>query len=119
MRALVYLTALLLCVVSLPNAQAEEYGRVRAMQQRAAEVAQKKNNYIDRVLTTYGIPHERNGEGAVVRLTMDGRRVAINRIEIIPLLKEGADKKQQVAGHELLFYTPQGMFSLVSELVIR
>lgn len=119
MKITVYLTALLLWVVFLPHAQAEEYGRVRAMQQRAVEVVKKKNNYIDRVLTMYSIPHERNGEGAVVRLTMDGRPVEITKIEIIPFLKKGADNEQQVAGHELLFYTPQGMFSLVSELVIR
>lgn len=119
MRMPWYLPVLLLYFAFLPNVQAEEYGRVRAMQQRADDVIKKKNDFIVRVLTTYAIPHERNEEGAVVRLFRDGQRVEITKIEIIPLLKEGAEKNQQVTAHELLFYTPQGILSLVSELVIK
>lgn len=119
MKVPVYLTALLLCLLFLPSVQAEEYGRIRAMRERAADVIKKKNDFIARVLTSYAIPHERNKEGAVVSLLKDSRYVDVTKIEVIPLLKEGADKNRQVVGHELLFYTPQGVLTLVSELVIR
>lgn len=119
MKIPVFLLVLLLCLTSLPNVQAEEYGKLRAMQQRAVEVIRKKNDFISRVLTSYAIPHERTEEGAVLRITIDGRLVDITKIEIIPLLKEETDKKLRVASHELLFYTPQGILSLESELVVK
>jgi hypothetical protein len=119
MRITWYVPILLLSFLSIPIAQAEESPRGLALQQRATEVIKKKNDFIARVLTTYAIPYERNAEGAVVRLFREGRLVKVMKIEIVPLFKEGADKKQQLTAHELLFYTPEGVLSLVSESVIR
>jgi len=119
MKISIYLLALLLFFASLPSLDAQEYGRFRALEQRAAVVIKQKNDFVSRVLTSYAIPHERNGEGAVVRIFTDGQWLNVTTVEIVPLLKEGADKKQQVIGHELLFYTALGVLDLVSEMTVR
>ena len=45
--------------------------------------------------------------------------INITAIEIVPLLRESADKSRQVIAHELYFYTADGILDLVSELIIR
>lgn len=102
-----------------PIAQAQEYGKIRALQQRAAYVTKQKNDYIIRVLTSYKILHEINEQGVVFRLNMDDKWLDITAIEIVPVLKEAADKRQQVAAHELYFFTADGILDVVSELTIR
>jgi len=113
------LLALVLFFVCLPALHAQEYGKIRALQQRADHVIQLRNDFVARVLTSYGIPHERNPRGVVVRINMDGRWLDVTAVEIVPVLKETADKHQQVAAHELLFYTADGILDLNSELTIR
>jgi hypothetical protein len=108
-----------LFILTLPVAQAQEYGKIRALQQRAAYVTKLKNDFVTRVLTSYKIPHERNTQGVVIRINMDGQWQDVTTIEIVPILKESADKRQQVAAHELYFYTSSGILDLVSELVIK
>ena len=115
----IYLLASMLLLVCLPAVHAEEYGKIRAMQQRAAHVIQQKNDFVARVLTSYGIPHERNAQGVVVRIKMNGQWLDVTAIDIVPVLKEGADKRQQVVAHELFFYTANDILDLVSELTIR
>jgi hypothetical protein len=107
----------LLCF--LPLAQAQEYGKIRALQQRAAYVTKQKNDFIVRVLTSYKILHEINEQGVVIRINMDEKWMDITAIEIVPVLKEAADKRQQVAAHELYFFTANGILDVVSELTIR
>ena len=119
MKICIYLLALIILFVSLPTVYAQEYGRMRAMQQRAATVIKQKNDFVSKVLTSYSIPHERNNEGVVVRIYKDNQWLDVTAIEIVPLLKEAADKRQQVTGQELLFYTSQGILDLVSEMTIR
>lgn len=63
-------TAVLL-LSCLPSAQAQEYGKIRALQQRAAYVTKQKNDFVGRVLNSYKILHETNEQGAVVRINMD------------------------------------------------
>jgi hypothetical protein len=115
----IYLLALILFLVCLPAVQAQEYGKIRALRQRAVYVIKQRNAFVVQVLTSYAIPHERNEQGAVVRINMDSRWLDVTAIEIVPVLKEGADKRRQVAAHELFFYTPEGILNLVSELTIR
>ena len=119
MKLRIYLIAVVLLLLSLPAVHAQEYGKIRALQQRAIHVVTLKNDFVSRVLTSYDIPHERNAQGAVVRINMDGQWLNINAIEIVPVLKEAADKHQQVTAHELFFYTDDGILDLVSELIIR
>ncbi len=102
-----------------PLVQAQEYGKIRALKQRAAFVTNQKNDFVARVLTSYKIPYERNAEGAIVRINLDRSWLDIMGIEIVPILQESADKRQQVTAHELYFYTPGGILDLVSELIIR
>ena len=113
---LLAVTFFLLCG---PIAGAQEYGKIRALQQRAAFVVNQKNDFVARVLTSYKIPHERNAQGAIVRINLERSWLDITAIEIVPILKEAADKRQQVTAHELYFYTPGGILNLVSELIIR
>ena len=115
----IYLLALFLLFACLPAVHAQEYGKIHVLQQRAAHVIKLKNDFVSRVLTSYTIPHERNAQGAVVRIYNDGQWLAVTAIEIVPVLNETTDKNQQVAAHELLFYTANGILDLVSELTIR
>jgi hypothetical protein len=115
----IYLIALILVSVCLPAVHAQEYGKIRALDQRAAYVIKQRNDFVVQVLTSYAIPHERNEQGAVVRIKMDGRWLAVSTIEIVPVLRESADKKKQVMAHELLFYTADGILYLLSELTIH
>jgi hypothetical protein len=106
----------LLC---LPAVQAQEYGKIRALQQRAAFVTKQKNDFVGRVLTSYKIPHELNTQGTVVRINIDGKWRNIASIEIVPLFGEAQDSGRQVTAHELYFYTADGILDLISELTIR
>jgi hypothetical protein len=108
-----------LIILTLAVAQAQEYGKIRALQQRAAYVTKQKNDFVARVLTSYKIPHDRNAQGVVIRINMYGKLQDVTNIEIVPVLKESADKIQHVAAHELYFYTADGILDLVSELTIK
>jgi len=107
---------LLLC---LPTAQAQEYGKIRALKQRAEFVTEQKNNFVARVLTSYKIPYERNVQGDIVRINIERSWLDITAIEIVPIIRESADQRGQVTAHELYFYTADGILNLVSELIIR
>jgi hypothetical protein len=119
MKKIVCLLALLLFFVYLPAVHAQEYGKLRILQQRADHIIKKKNDFIARVLTSYNIPHERNAQGIVVRINVDGQWLNVTAVEVVPVLKETTDKHQQVASHELYFHTAHGILNVVSELTIR
>jgi hypothetical protein len=118
-KYIINLLILVLLFAFLFAAHAQEFGKIRALKERAAFVVKQKNDFVARVLTSYKIPHELNTEGVVVRINMEGKWQDINTIEIVPLLKEGSDKRQYVAAHELYFYTVDGILDLISELTIR
>lgn len=111
--------ALILVSLCLPAAHAQEYGKIRALNQRAAHVIHQRNDFVAQVLTSYTIPHERNEQGAVVRIKMDGEWLAVSTVEIVPVLRESPEKNRQVIAHELLFYTARGILYLASELTVR
>jgi hypothetical protein len=111
------MAVLLLCFS--PLAHAQEFGKIRALKERAAYVTKQKNDFIVRVLTSYKILHEINEQGVVVRINMDEKWLDVTAIEIVPVLKESVNKSQQVAAHELYFFTANGILDVVSELTIR
>ena len=111
--------AMILLFSYLPAVHAQEEGKLRAMQQRAAYITKQKNDFVARVLNSYSIPHERNAEGVVVRISMNGQWLDVTGLDIVPVLKETADKHQYVAGHELFFYTRDEILDLLSDLTIR
>ena len=117
MKNRIYLLVLILLLTGLPVVHSQEYGKIRALKQRADSIITQKNDFVARVLTAYAIPYERNAQGAVVRINTDGRWLDVTAIEIVPVLKEGTDK--QVTAHELLFTTANGVLTLFSELAIR
>ncbi|MDP3097172.1 MAG: hypothetical protein Q8M86_04435 [Syntrophales bacterium] len=120
MKVSVYLLTLILFSVGLPALHAQEYGKIRALNQRAAYVIKQRNDFVAQVLTSYAIPHERNKQGVVVRIKTDSRWLDVTTIEIVPVLKIARDKRQQVAAHELFFYTANGgILNLLSELTIH
>ncbi len=119
MKVFICLFSFVLLFSFLPSAQAQEYGKIRALQQRAVYVTKQKNDFIVRVLTSYKIPHERDTQGSVVRINMEGQWLSIKTVEIVPIVKEGSDKYQHVIAHELFFYTENSILDLVSELTIR
>jgi hypothetical protein len=111
--------ALILVSAGLPAVHAQEYGKIRALDQRAAHVIKQRNDFVVQVLTSYTIPHELNEQGAVVRIKMEGQWLAVSAVEIVPVVRESAEKHQQVVAHELLFYTAKGILELRSELTIH
>ena len=120
MKGSIVLLALILFSVCSPALHAQEYGKIRALNQRAADVIKQRNDFVAQVLTSYAIPHERNEQGAVVRINRDGQWMNITAIEIVPVLKDTGDKRRQVAAHELFFYTADGgILDLLSELTIH
>ena len=100
-------------------AQAQEYGKIRALSQRAAYVTGQKNDFIAQVLTSYKIFHEINGQGTVIRILMDDIWLNITAIEIVPVVRNTDGKTRQVTAHEIFFFTNDGILDLVSELTIR
>jgi hypothetical protein len=115
----VCLYSLIIFFVLFPVAHAQEFGKIRALQQRSAHVIKQKNDFIAKVLTSYAVPYERNAQDVVVRIIMDGRWQDVTSIEIVPILTEGSEKQQEVAAHELFFFTANGILDLFSDLVIR
>jgi hypothetical protein len=119
-KGFVSLLVLILFSVGPPALQAQEYGKIRALNQRAAVVIKQRNDFVAQVLTSYAVPHERNKQGAVVRIKSDGRWLDVATIEITPVLKEVGEKRRQVVAHELFFYTADGgILNLFSELTIH
>jgi hypothetical protein len=110
--------AILFLACSVPG-YAQEYGRLRALQQRAAQVTNLKNAFVAGVLASYRIEHERNSQGIVVRINIDGRWQDITAIEIVPVMTETADKGRRLTGHELLFTTAEGTLDLLSDMAVR
>jgi len=119
MKVRICLILVLLIFALLPAVHAQEYGKIRALNARGNFVIKLKNDYVDQVLTSYNIRHERNESGTTVRINIDGRWHAVTAIEIVPVLKEVADNHRQVTAHELFFYTDSGILDLVSSLTIR
>ena len=119
MKVRIYFLALAIFFVCLSAAHTQEYGKIRALQQRAAQVIKQKNDFVAKVLTSYSIPHERNAQGVVVRIHADGKWLDVTTIDIVPVLTETSGKNQQITAHELLFYTANGTLDLLSELTIR
>ena len=119
MKIRICLLAMIFFLLHGAAAQAQEFGKMRALQQRAAVVTNQKNDFVARVLTSYRIPYERNSQGAVARIKIEQTWFDITAIDIVPVLQESADKLQHVTAHELYFYTAGGILNLVSELIIR
>jgi len=118
MKIRIFLFSLIVLFTVLSAAHTQEYGKIRALKQRATYVTKQKNDVVARVLTCYKIPHEKNDQGAIVRINMEGQ-LSIKAIEIIPIIKESVNKRQYVVAHELFFYTDNNILDLVSELIIR
>lgn len=118
MKAKIGCMALLLCLAGLSAVYAQEFGKIRPLNQRAAHVIEQRNQFVTRVLSAYAIPHECSPQGVVVRIEMDGQWQKVTAIDIVPLVREAGDR-QQVVAHELLFYTPSGILDLYSEMTIR
>jgi hypothetical protein len=119
-KSLYCVLVLLLLSVDPPSLHAQEYGKIRALNQRAAEVLRQRNGFVAQVLSSYAIPYQRNEQGAVVRIQTDGRWLDVAAIEIVPVLKEAGGSPRQVAAHQLLFYTKEGtVLDLLSELTIH
>ncbi|MEI7672288.1 MAG: hypothetical protein WCK00_09270 [Deltaproteobacteria bacterium] len=120
MKIAVYLLVLIMFSSGIPALHAQEYGKIRALNQRAVYVINQRNDFVAQVLTSYTILHERNEQGVVVRIKVDGQWLNVTNIEIVPVLKEIGNKQQQVSAHKLFFYTADGgILDLLSELTIH
>jgi hypothetical protein len=118
-KTLIHLLALVLLFVCSTSVHAQEYGKIRALQQRVTQVIQQKNDFVAGVLTSYAIPHELNAQGIVTRISMDGRWLNVTAIDIVPITGEMSGKNRRLAYHELLFHTADGVLDLLSDLAVR
>lgn len=114
LSAIIFLAAF----ATAPWASAETYGQLRALKRRAGIVTRQKNDFVARVLHSYDIPYQRTEQGVVARLQIGTKWLDVNRIEIVPLVREG-EYGLQVTGHEVFFYTEGEILHLVSALTIR
>jgi len=119
MKKILFVLVLVLFFVYLPAVHAQEYGKLRILQQRADQVIKKKNDFVAHVLTSYNIAYELDVQGVVVRINLDNQWLNVTAIEVVPVLKETENKHHQVAAHELYFHTAHGILNVVSELTIR
>ncbi len=122
MKHWVFLMSVIMFLVALPSRPApafdKPYGQLRALKRRAATVVLQKNDFVARVLNSHRIVHQRNKEGVVVRLQIESKWLEVNRIEIVPMLRQG-ESGLDVVGHEIFFYTEGEILHLVSALTIR
>ncbi len=118
-KMIVFLTAAVWFLAPITVAGAQEYGKIRAMHLRAAQVVKQKNDFVARVLTSYDIFHEVNDQGTVIRLFMDDSWFDVSAIEIVAILKEADDSTRRVTAHDLYFFTADGILHVVTELTVR
>jgi hypothetical protein len=90
----------------------------RALNRRAAEVTRMKNDFVRKVLIQKGIPHQVNQRGIVVRIQVAGKWEAVDKIEIIPVLRDEG-QGAGIAMHEIYFTTKGGIYRIVSDFAIR
>lgn len=114
LSAIIFLAAF---AVALPWASAETNGQLRALKRRAEIVTRQKNDFVARVLNSYDIPYQRTEQGVVSRLQIGTEWLDVNRIEIVPLVREG-EHGLEVTGHEVFFYIEGEILHLVSALTI-
>ena len=112
------LVSLAMFVLVLSQVWAQNYGQVRALKGRAATVTRQKNDFVARVLNSYGIPCQVTQEGIVARLHMENRWYDVNQIDIVPVTKQ-VEGGYKVTGHEIFFYTEGEILHLVSAATIR
>jgi hypothetical protein len=77
-----------------------------------------KNDFVIKVLLAKGIPHWVDERGIVVRIQVGGKWLAVDKIEIIPVLRNDG-QGLGVAAHEIYFTTKGGIYRLVSPIAIR
>ena len=90
----------------------------RALKRRATTVLRQKNDFVSRVLHSYEVAYQTNQEGIVTKIQMGGNWHDVNRIEIVPLVRE-REGGLEVVGHEIFFFTEDEILHLVSALTIR
>lgn len=111
------LVSLILLVLLLPQASAQNYGQIRALKRRADTVTHQKNSFVARVLSSYKIPYQTTDQGIVARLHIEDRWHDVDQIEIVPVTRE-ADGGYQVIAHEIFFYSKGEILHLVAETKI-
>ncbi|MFO8048993.1 MAG: hypothetical protein R6U29_08170 [Desulfosudaceae bacterium] len=116
---ILFLGLFLLAPLLPPAGAGEDFGRVRAMRQRAEDVTRQKNEFVALVLDSYKIPHQINQQGVVVRLKTKDQWHEVNSIEIVPVIKNNSNRPRRVEAHEIYFFTADGVLHLISELAIR
>jgi len=120
-RRTVFLNVIVSCalvVFALPALWGQDYGQIRALENRAETVTQQKNHFVARVLHSYNIPCQVTEEGIVARLRIRNRWYDVNQIEIVPVIRE-VKGGYQVIAHDIFFYAEGDILHLVSAATIR
>ncbi|MDY6906533.1 MAG: hypothetical protein SWH61_17825 [Thermodesulfobacteriota bacterium] len=111
----------LLLLPAISQAQQPASGRVRALKQRAETVVKQKNSFVVMVLTAYNIPYQVNDQGVVTRIQVRDQWQDVTAIEIVPLVDRETDSgaPSRIRGHQLYFFTVDGILDLFSDLTIH
>jgi hypothetical protein len=94
------------------------YGQIRALEERAVQVTELKNRFLVRILDSYGIPNVRNEQGMVVRIQVGDRWYDIRTVEIVPVTAPSG-QEPAVTGHEVFFFTDEGVFHILTPMAAR
>jgi hypothetical protein len=114
-----WVTIFSLCSLLLaPRAEGRSPGQIKAMNQRADTVIRQKNQFMTKVLRKHGISCETDIKGMITRINAHGDWVAVRKLDIVPVPKEGGDA-DEVVGHEVLFYTDGETVRLYSDIKVR
>jgi len=114
----ILLTLMLTLTFSVAPSQSQSPGQLRALKERAIKITKMKNDFVLRVLKSYDLDYRLTKEGIVAQLNLDGKWIAVNQIDIIPIAVEDPTSLR-VKGHQIFFYTDTQILNLVSDAVVR
>ena len=120
LRVLFVITAALIAALAAPPVYGQRESGVadRALEKRAAEVTKMKNDFVAKVLIKEHIPFKVDDTGAVVLIQIEGKWEPVEKVEIVPVLRDDAQGVGIVA-HELYFTTAMGIYRISSDIAIR
>ena len=120
LRVLFVITAALIAALAAAPVYGQREPGVadRALEKRAAEVTKMKNDFVAKVLIQERIPFKVDDKGAAVLIQIEGKWLPVEKVEIIPVMRDDAQGAGIVA-HELYFTTAMGIYRIVSDIAIR
>ncbi len=113
----VFLSIIVLQVLTSQMAVAGSDRLVQVMNERAARITQLKNDYVTKILDNYHIFYQCSQEGAIVQIMVGKQWHSVERMEIVPEITQ-EKKGRQTITHNIYFHAPTGILHLASDIAI-